>query len=110
KKLELETRVSELRALGGNAKIAAQRQRKPARNRRAVYRGNGRLIKAAKKDYQLVHVLAHLEHGFHSVPSIASRILEVAADVAPRAETPSRTGDDHGSHLVIVAQIGRASC
>ena len=42
-----------------------------------------------------MHVFAHLEHRLHAVPAIASRVLEIAADVASGAETSPGPGDDH---------------
>src|SRR5258705_116301 len=52
-----------------------------------------------------MHVLAHLEHRFHAVTSIARRVLKVAADVAARTEATPGAGNNDGSHFVVVPRI-----
>ena len=80
---------------------------KPPGHRRAVHRRDHRLVETVQEADQDVHVLTHLEHRFQAMPSIARRVLKIAADIAARAKSFSRAGENHGANLVVVPGVGQ---
>lgn len=54
-----------------------------------------------------MHVLAHLQHRFHAMATIARRILKVLADISPGAEAATGSRENYCANLIVIAGIAQ---